>query len=83
MNRLYQSIFFLVVITYLSTLPAAGDVPLIEGVSPQPLGAQAARVAEALRFLGQPLTADQQQSLDIALQETDAKENGCRDSEDF
>ncbi|MDG2409248.1 MAG: CehA/McbA family metallohydrolase [Pirellulales bacterium] len=73
MNRLYQNIIIIAAITCLAVPPAAGDVPLIEGVAPQPLGAQAARVAEALRFLGQPLTDNQQQSLNNALQETDAK----------
>ncbi len=60
-------------IAFHTHLAAAQSVPVIAGVAAQPLGAQAARVAEALRFLGQPLSATQQQSLDSALQETNEK----------
>ena len=44
--------------------------PIVE-VEPQPLKAQARRVAQALEFLGQPLTKSQQASLKAALAETD------------
>ena len=60
-------------IAFHAHLAAAQAVPVIAGVAAQPLGAQATRVAEALRFLGQPLSETQQQSLDRALQETDEK----------
>ncbi len=51
----------------------ADELPLVEGVEAQPLKAQATRVAQALNFLGQPLTVMQQDQLDAALKELDEK----------
>ena len=53
----------------LTTLASAfaDDLPIVRGVEAQPLKAQAKRVAEALDFLGEPLTKDQQAALDKAL----------------
>lgn len=50
---------------------AADDLPLVSGVEAQPLKAQAKRVAEALKFLGEPLGQSRQQALDDAIQEAD------------
>lgn len=53
---------------------AADSLPLVEKVDSQPLKSNAKRVADALAFLGQPLTAAQSAALDDALAETnDAK----------
>jgi hypothetical protein len=59
----------------LSGISAAAEtaetLPPVQGVAAQPLRAQAQRVAEALQFLGQPLTEPQQAALQAALKETD------------
>lgn len=47
------------------------DLEPIEGVESQPFKAQVRRVVNALDFLGASLTADEQQSVDAALDETD------------
>ena len=52
------------------TFLRAADLPILE-VEAQPLKAQAKRVAAALQFLGQPLTQQQQQTLDAAVAESD------------
>ena len=49
----------------------ADDLPLVRGVEAQPLKGQAGRVAEALAYLGEPLTKDQQAALDKAAALTD------------
>ena len=60
------------------TLPAlmaqgapADELPLVSGVEAQPLKAQTKRVAEALAFLGQPLTKEQAAALEKASREKD------------
>ena len=45
---------------------AADGLPLVAGVEAQPLRRQAARVAEALEFLGAPLSAEQRGALQAA-----------------
>lgn len=55
---------------YVLASPVPG-IAGVEGVAAQPLKAQAKRVAEALRYLGQPLTAAQQTALNDALKEMD------------
>jgi len=47
------------------------ELPLVTGVEFQPLGAQVKRVAEALDFLGAPLSAEEQKALDAALASSD------------
>ncbi len=49
----------------------AEQVTLVEGVAAQPLKAQAKRVTDALKYLGQPLAESQQAALQAALQEMD------------
>jgi hypothetical protein len=49
----------------------AEELPLVEGVEAQPLKAQARRVADALEFLGEPITGERKKQLDAALAETD------------
>jgi hypothetical protein len=44
----------------------ADELPIIRGVEAQPLKAQVRRVAEALDYLGEPLTADERRALDKA-----------------
>jgi hypothetical protein len=49
-----------------SWLPA-DDLPIVRGVEAQPLKAQVKRVAEALDYLGEPLTKEQAVALDKAV----------------
>ena len=63
---------FLLGLSILAVSAPANELPLVEGVDAQPLKAQAKRVAAALNFLGEPLTAEQQVRLDAAINEVDA-----------
>jgi hypothetical protein len=49
----------------------AEELPLVRTVEAQPLKAQARRIAEALEFLGQPLTKEQTAALDKAAKEAE------------
>jgi hypothetical protein len=49
---------------------SADDLPIVRGVAAQPLKAQVKRVADALDFLGEPLTKEQQSALDKAVANT-------------
>src|SRR5262245_6760918 len=49
----------------------ADELPLIRGIEAQPLKAQIKRLSDALDFLGEPLTKDQQAALDKAVALTD------------
>ena len=51
----------------------AEPLPIVTEVEAQPLKAQAKRIAQALEFLGAPLTKQQQQALTKALAENDKK----------
>lgn len=51
---------------------SADDLPIVAGVEAQPLKAQVKRVAQALEFLGEPISAAARQKLDAALEEDDA-----------
>lgn len=72
MPRIGMSLF-LTVIFFAATVAysSADELPLVPGVAAQPLKAQAKRVATALEFLGEPLTAAQQQALATAVAEMD------------
>ena len=70
MKRVLLGTLFVASTISYASLALAENVPVIEGVSPQPLSAQVVRISEALRFLGQPLTTERQQALDSALQES-------------
>ncbi|WP_240907342.1 CehA/McbA family metallohydrolase [Paludisphaera rhizosphaerae] len=48
----------------------ADDLPIVQEVEFQPLGAQARRIAQSLKLLGQPLTVDEQAKLDAAVDST-------------
>ena len=61
-------------IIVLAGVAAADDLPVIKGVEAQPLKAQAARVAEALAYLGEPLSADQKTALEKAIASSDSDE---------
>jgi hypothetical protein len=52
----------------------ADELPIVRGVEAQPLKAQAKRVAQALEFLGEPLTNQEQAALDKATANMDADE---------
>jgi hypothetical protein len=52
----------------------ADELPLVSGVEAQPLKAQTKRIAEALAFLGQPLTKEQAAALEKAAAEKDDAE---------
>jgi len=55
----------------INSLSAAAPVPLVEGVTAQPLKAQVKRVADALKHLGQPLDPARQTALQEAIKEMD------------
>jgi hypothetical protein len=50
-----------------TTIRAADALPLNTDVEAQPLKSQVKRIVEALEFVGQPLSADEQQKLEAAL----------------
>jgi hypothetical protein len=59
----------------ISITPAfADDLPIVSGVEAQPLKAQVKRVADALDFLGEPLTAEQQSALEKAVANRNSEE---------
>jgi hypothetical protein len=58
--------------------PALGEVPVITIKELQPFAAQVRRVAEALDYLGAPLSAAQKQSLESASAETNAELAGAK-----
>src|SRR5687768_4976362 len=51
---------------------AAEALPIVSNVELQPLKAQVRRVVDALTFLGEPSSAEQQAKFDAAVQEQDA-----------
>jgi hypothetical protein len=57
---------------------SAAALPVVVGVEPQPLKAQAARIAQALELLGSPLPTEQKQSLDAALAEPNAAQAAAK-----
>ena len=56
------------------SMAAADDLPIVTGVEAQPLKAQAERVAQALDYLGEPLTKEQKAALDKAIANTKGDE---------
>lgn len=50
----------------------AEELELVKAVDIQPVKSQAKRIVDALKFLGEPLTKAEQESLDAALAETNA-----------
>lgn len=62
---------FLLAALNLGSMLKAQELPIVYAVEAQPLKSQAKRVAQALEFLGQPLTAAEQQQLDAALAESE------------
>ncbi len=67
-----QTILSVAWIAALSALATAShlraeELPVVAKVEPQPLRAQARRVVEALKYLGEPLTEREQQAFDDAL----------------
>ncbi len=45
----------------------AGDLPIVTDVAVQPLGAQVRRIADALEFVGRPLSAEVQAEIEAAI----------------
>ena len=68
MNAFRLSLISIVVSYGISSVHAA-ELELVRGVAAQPLKAQVKRVVEALSYLGEPLTAEQQTQFDTALKE--------------
>src|SRR5581483_7247304 len=60
-----------IVLFALAATASAADLPLVEKVERQPLAAQALRVADALEFLGVPLSADEKKTLQAAATDKD------------
>jgi hypothetical protein len=71
LRRLWFAVLTIVP-AFVLTAANADDLPVVRGVEPQPLKAQAKRVAEALELLGEPLTKEQQAALDKAVATTNA-----------
>jgi len=71
MRRLQHLIAIAGILSLTSSLVFAAQLPQVEGVAAQPLKAQVKRLAEALKYLGQPLTREQQRALDNAMREMD------------
>jgi len=65
MSRLVLMTLWLVS-TFCSAVVVADDLPLVRGIESQPLKAQAKRVAEALDYLGEPLSKEQMAELERA-----------------
>lgn len=57
-----------------STAVQAEPLEVVSGVELQPIKAQAGRIVDALKFLGEPLTKEEQSKLDKALAATDKTE---------
>src|SRR5690349_7711977 len=68
-RRLLVSLLTSLALSLLTCL-RADDLPLVRGVEAQPLKAQVKRVAQALEFLGEPLTKEQGAALDKAIANT-------------
>jgi hypothetical protein len=52
-------------------MPARADLPVVRGVSAQPLATHVGQLRQALDFVGRPLSAEQSAALDAALAEKD------------
>ena len=68
---MYHTFAKLLILCLIADLSQAAKLPVISNVEVQPLGAQLQRVASTLGFLGQPLTDEQQATLDDAIQAGD------------
>src|SRR5438552_3087341 len=69
LHRLFPSV---AVLALLAAPLAAGELPAVTKVELQPLAAQAQRVADALDFLGVPLTEAEKKALQAGATEKDA-----------
>jgi hypothetical protein len=67
MVRRLGIVSWVVVAAALGSPLSAEDLPLVKGVEQQPLVAQAKRIAEALSYLGEPLSKEQQAAIDKAM----------------
>src|SRR5262245_41899727 len=68
-RRLLPSLLSLVLISLVASTNA-DELPIVRAVEAQPLKAQVKRVAQALEFLGEPLTKEQEAALDKAIANT-------------
>lgn len=77
-NWSWRTFLGLLVWLVVSGLPAnrvwGENLPIVSGVSAQALKSQAKRLADALQFLGEPLTAEESAQLAKALELTDASD---------
>ena len=71
MIRMRASIGVLLLLSI--TLPASAELTQVLKVEAQPLQSQVQRLADALEFLGEPLTPEEQKQLDDALKLDDAE----------
>ena len=71
MIRMRASIGVLLLLSI--TLPASAELTQVLKVEAQPLQSQVQRLADALEFLGEPLTPEEQKQLDEALKLDDAE----------
>ena len=62
-----RTFFCIFIAAVLPKISLADDLPRVDGVEPQPLVAQAKRVADTLELLGQPLSAEQKNRIAHAL----------------
>ena len=66
MLRRLLSLFLSLAVLFIARAASADELPILRGVEAQPLKAQVRRVAEALEYLGEPLSAEDKRALDKA-----------------
>jgi hypothetical protein len=66
LRRLLLPSFISLAAFFIAGAASADDLPILRGVEAQPLKAQVRRVAEALEYLGEPLSAEDRRDLDKA-----------------
>src|SRR5262245_784494 len=72
--RMAQRLILAVLLANLASWAAAEELPIVAGVEAQPLKAQVKRLAEALDYLGEPLTAAEKGALEKAVGNTNGEE---------
>jgi hypothetical protein len=66
MNGTRHMVVGVAMLSVLVSVASAEELPLVRGVAAQPLRAHVERIAQALEFLGEPLTASERAALDQA-----------------
>ncbi len=67
--RMFSCMLIIITAGLLGPVTRAGELPIVKGVEAQPLKSQAQRIAQALDFLGEPLSKVQRTALDRAFKE--------------